>query len=90
MNDATRNRRIQRANFLLEKFQKNPRMIERAVFQDESDFRLQVPLNIQNNRVYYKGKKKDVPDKNLLHPANRQSIKELRQKSKIGGVFIET
>ena len=75
MNNATRNRRIQRAKFLLEKFQTNPRMIERAVFQDESDFPLQVPLNIQNNRVYYKGKKKDVPGENLFHPSNRQSIK---------------
>ena len=75
MNDATRNRRIQRAKFLLEKFQTNPRMIERAVFQDEGDFPLQVPLNIQNNRVYYKGKKKDVPDENLFHHSNRQSIK---------------
>ena len=52
MNDSTRKRRIERASNLLEKFQKNPRMIERAVFQDESDFPLQIPLNNQNDRVY--------------------------------------
>ena len=50
-------------------------MIERTVFQDESDFPLQIPTNTQNNRVYYKGQKKDVPDKNLTHQTNRQSIK---------------
>ena len=75
MNEGTRTRRIERAASLLEKFRRNPRMIERAVFQDESDFPLQVPLNNQNDRVYYKGTKKDVPDQNLFHPSNRQSVK---------------
>ena len=45
----------ERAGCLLEKFKSNPRMIERAIFQDESDFLLQFPINIQNNRVYFKG-----------------------------------
>ena len=77
MNEATRKRRVDRASGLAEKFAKNPRMIERAVFQDESDFPLQVPLNSQNDRVYYKGKKKDVPDQNLFHETNRQSVKAM-------------
>jgi len=75
MNDATRNRRVDRAVSLHEKFAKNPRMIERTIFQDESDFPLQVPLNSQNDRVYHKGTKKDVPDENLFHESNRQSVK---------------
>ena len=45
-------------------------MIERAVFQDESPFPLQIPINKQNNRVYFKGKKSDVPAKNLSHESN--------------------
>ena len=49
--------------------------IERAVFQDESDFPLQIPINIQNDCVYFKGRKQDVPDKNLSHQTNRQSVK---------------
>ena len=56
MNEGTRTRRIERAASLLEKFRRNPRMIERAVFQDESDFPLQVWLNNQNDRVYYKNR----------------------------------
>ena len=43
MNNATRKRRVERAGCLLEKFETNARMIERAVFQDESDF----PLKFQ-------------------------------------------
>ena len=50
-------------------------MIEHAVFQDESDFPLEIPMNNQNNRVYFKGKKSDVPDENLCHPTNKQSKK---------------
>ena len=75
MNEGTRTRRVERATGLLEKFEKNPRIIERAVFQDESDFPLEIPLNSQNDRVYYKGQKKNVPDENLFHPTNRQSLK---------------
>ena len=50
-------------------------MIGRAVFQVESDFLLQIATNSQNDRFYFKGQKKDVPDKNLSHQTNRQSIK---------------
>ena len=38
MNDGTRKRRVDRATELLEKFRKNPRMVERVVFQHERDF----------------------------------------------------
>ena len=31
----------------------NPRMIERAVFLDKSDFPLQIPIKNQNDRVYF-------------------------------------
>ena len=75
MNESTRKRRVERAAGLAAKFQGNPRMIERAIFQDESDFPLQVPLNSQRDRGYHKGKKKNVPDENLFHPSNRQSVK---------------
>ena len=75
MNESTRKRRVDRAAGLVQKFKSNPRMIERAVFQDESDFPLQVPLNAQNDRVYSKGLKKDVRESSLFHETNRQSIK---------------
>ena len=57
VNESTRGRRVERAETLYEKFSRNPRMVERAVFQDECDFPLQIPVNNQNNRVYYNGKK---------------------------------
>ncbi|XP_066910471.1 uncharacterized protein [Clytia hemisphaerica] len=75
MNESTRKRRVDRAAGLAQKFKSNPRMIERAVFQDESDFPLQVPLNTQNDRVYSKGLKKDVRESSLFHETNRQSVK---------------
>ena len=67
MNDSTRKRRVERAGFLLEIFEANPRIIEHAVFRDESDFPLQIPINSQNGRVCFKGQKKIVADKNLPH-----------------------
>ena len=70
MNDATRKRRVDRAAGLVQKFKSNPRLIERAVFQDESDFPLQVPLNTQNDQVYSKGLKKDVRESSLFHETN--------------------
>jgi len=45
-------------------------MIERTVWQDEKDFTLEVSVNLQNDRVYGKGKKADVPDANLFSPTN--------------------
>ena len=41
-------------------------MIEKTVWQDEKDFTLDVPVNLQNGRVYGKGKQSDVPDENFF------------------------
>lgn len=75
LTDGARNRRLQRAAGLIEKFEKNKRMIEKCVWQDEKDFTLEVPVNSQNDRVYYKGKKADVPDANLISQTKKQSKK---------------
>ena len=45
MNYATRIRRVECANALLEKLERNLRMTERVVIQDESDFLSQIPIN---------------------------------------------
>ena len=65
MNPGTRERRVERSINLAEKFEQNPRMIEKAVWQDEKDFPLDLPVNTQNDRVYHMGKKSDVPNENL-------------------------
>ena len=75
MSEVTRQRRTERAGRLADRFEGNPRLIEKCVFQDEKDFTLEVPLNPQNDRVYSKGEKKDVPESNLYHNTNRQSKK---------------
>ena len=36
------------------------------VWQDGKDFTLEVTVNLQNDRVYAKGKKTDIPDENVL------------------------
>ena len=46
MNDGCRNRRYARAIALAEKFERNSRMVEKTVWQDEKDFTLDVPLNL--------------------------------------------
>ena len=61
-NDGCRNRRYARAIALVEKFEHHTRMTEKTVWKDEKDFTLDVPVNLQNDRVYRKGKKSDVPD----------------------------
>lgn len=45
MNYATRTRRVECANALLEKLERNLRMTERVVIQHESDFLSQIPIN---------------------------------------------
>ena len=75
MSETSRERRTVRAGKLADRFERNPLLIEKCVFKDEKDFTLEVPLNPQNNRVYYKGEKKDVPQENLCHQSNRQSKK---------------
>ena len=75
MTEGTRQRRTERAGRLADRFERNPRLVEKCVFQDEKDFPLEVPLNHQNDRVYFQGDKKDVPEENLFHQSNRQSKK---------------
>ena len=57
MNDWFRNGRYARAIALAEKFERNTRMIEKTVWQGGKDFTHDVPFNLQNDRVYGKGKK---------------------------------
>ena len=47
-------------------------MIDKTVLQDEKDFTLEVSVNLQNDRVYGKGKKFDIP---LLSSTNKMSKK---------------
>ena len=49
MNDGSRNRSYARAIALAEKFERNDRMIEKTVWQDEKCFTLDVPVNLQND-----------------------------------------
>ena len=67
MNNGTRDRRAIRSGNLAERFDRNPRLVEKFAYQDEKYFTLEVPTNIQNNRVYLKGKEDQVPDVNLFH-----------------------
>ena len=57
MNYECGNGRYVCAIVLVEKFERNTRMIEKTVWQDEKDFTLDVPVNLQNDRIYGKGKK---------------------------------
>ena len=75
MGEGTRQIRTERASALVERIGTNSRNIERFVWQDEKAFVLEVPLNPQNRRVSVNGSKKDVNDKRLFHPTNKQSIK---------------
>ena len=56
MNDGYCNRRYDCTIALAENFEHNTRMIEKSVWQDEKDFTLDVPVNLQNNQVYGKEK----------------------------------
>ena len=49
--NVCRNRRYARAITLAEKFERNTRMTEKTVWQDEKDFTLDVPVNLQNERA---------------------------------------
>ena len=75
MSEATRDRRETRVVTLKDRYESNKRMIEKTVWQDEKDFTLEVPVNLQNDRVYGKGRKADVPDANLFSSTNRMSKK---------------
>ena len=50
-------------------------MIELVVFQDQSDFPLQIPINSHNDHLCTKEQKKDIHDINISHQANRQCVK---------------
>ena len=75
MNNGTRDQRTIRSENFTERFDHNPRLVKKFSFQGEKDFTLGLPTNIQNNRVYFKGKKDQVPDENLFHQTNEESIK---------------
>ena len=75
MNNGTRDWRTTKKGNWAERLDRNPRLVEKFAYQDEKDFMLEVPTNTQNNRVYFIGKKDQVPYENLLHQTNKQSIK---------------
>ena len=75
INNGIRDQRTIRSGNLAEHFDRNSRLVEKCAYQDEKDFMLEVPTNIQNKNVYFKGKKDQVPDENLFHQKNKQSIK---------------
>ena len=54
MSEGTRNRRETRAVFLRERFESNISLIEKTIWQGEKDFTLEIPVNLQNDRVYGK------------------------------------
>ena len=74
MSSATQQRQAERAGALTEKFSRK-RSIERCVWQDENDFTVDVPFNVQNNRVYGMDKKDKIPGNRLFHHGNKQSKK---------------
>ena len=66
MSEETRNRRETRACSLRERSESNIRMMGKTVLQDEKYFTLEVPVNLQNDRLYDKGKKSNIPDDHLI------------------------
>ena len=52
-------------------------MTEKTVWQEEKYFTLEVPVNLQNDRVYEKGKKSDDPNENLFASTNKISRKAM-------------
>ena len=73
MSEETRNRRETRACSLRERSESNIRMMGKTVLQDEKYFTLEVPVNLQNDRLYDKGKKSNIPDEHLLSSTNKMS-----------------
>ena len=73
MSEETRNRRETRACSLRERSESNIRMMGKTVLQDEKYFTLEVPVNLQNDRLYDKGKKSNIPDEHLLSLTNKMS-----------------
>ena len=75
VSERTQNRGESNVVSLRERFESNISMIEKMVWQDEKDFTLEVFVNLQNDRVYGKGKKSDTPDQNLVSSKNKVSKK---------------
>ena len=50
-------------------------MIEKTVWQAGKDFTLDVPVNLQNDQVYRRGKKSNFQDENLFASTNKMSRK---------------
>ena len=73
MSEETQNRRETRACSLRERSESNIRMMGKTVLQDEKYFTLEVPVNLQNDRLYDKGKKSNIPDEHLLSSTNKMS-----------------
>ena len=61
LSEGTRNERETRAGSLRERFESNIRMIAKTIWQDYKDFTLEVSVILQNDRVYGRGKKSDIP-----------------------------
>ena len=64
INDATKQKRLERAAALLRRFK--VRDTKRIFFTDEKNFYLNPPVSYQNSRVWARGKKADVKPTRLL------------------------
>ena len=71
----TQSRRETHACSLRERFESNIQVIRKTVWQNEKDFTVEVPINLQNDHVYGKGKKSDIPDETLLRLTKKMSKK---------------
>ena len=69
--NVCRNRRYARAITLAEKFERNTRIIEITLWQDERNFPLYGPVNLKMTGYKEKEKETDVPDENLFASTNR-------------------
>ena len=75
MNEGNLSRRKTPAGLLGERFESNIHMIQKSVEQDEKNFTLEVPVSLQNDRVYGKGKKSDIPNESLFSFTNKMCKK---------------
>ena len=62
LQEISRQRRHERSDRLAQRFGMGKRTVKRLVFQDEVMIPLQIRMNRQKNRVYWKGSKREVPD----------------------------
>ena len=90
---AVRQKRKSRARNLYQKI--SSAEVQQVVFTDEKDFTLEVPVNPQNNRVYWSGRKSEVPPQRLYHEKSRFSKKVMVSagvscSSKTDIFFLET